>query len=59
MDSSGYISILVYVCVPVCVTVKEEEVQNLRHKKLKWCGAWKVWREGQIMERNGKVLIIF
>lgn len=55
MDSSGYISILVYVCVPVCVTVKEEEVQNLRHRKLKWCGAWKVWWEGQIMERNGNV----
>lgn len=42
MNSSGYISILVYVCVPLCVTVKEEEVQNLRYRMLKWAGAWKV-----------------
>lgn len=46
-------------CTCVCETVKEEEVQNLRHRKLKWGGAWKVWQEGQIMERNGNVLIIF
>lgn len=59
MDSSGYISILVCVCVPGCVTVKEEEFQNLRHRKLKWGGAWKLWQGGQIMERNGNVLIIF
>lgn len=52
MDSSGCISILVCVCISVCVTVKEEGVQNLRHRKLRWGGAWKVWQGEQIMERN-------
>lgn len=43
----------------MCVTVKEEEAQNLRERKLKFGGAWEVWKEGQVMKGKGNGTIIF